>query len=55
MPPGPVAAAGCGLGKRLLAMPADLWDDHYHLVHLLDRQQRAKRASVAGLAASFAS
>jgi hypothetical protein len=35
-------------------VPAVLRDDHYHLVHLLDWQQRAEGPAVSGLAIAFA-
>jgi hypothetical protein len=54
MPPDP-AAAGWGLGQRLPTVPAVLRDDNYHLIHLLDRQQRAEGPTVSGLAAAFSS
>src|SRR5262249_23505583 len=47
-------AAG-GFWKRLLTIPAVLGDDRYHLVHLLDRQQRAVHAAMARLAATLPS
>ena len=55
MPPGPAPTVAGGFGKRLLAMPAALRHHGHDLVHLLNWQQRAERAPVAGLAASFAS
>src|SRR5215218_10221168 len=55
MPPEPATTAAGGFRKRLLTMPAVLRDDHYHLVHLLDRQQGAVHAAMARLAAALPS
>src|SRR5712692_7112300 len=55
MPPHPSPAATSGYRERLPTVPADLREDHYHLVHLLDRQQRTEGSAVAGLAAALAS
>ena len=53
MPPDPAGTATRGLGNRLPTVPAILRDDHDHLVHLLDRQQRAVGPAMAGLAATL--
>ena len=55
MAPDPAPLAASRLGQGLATVPAASGDDLYHLVHLLDRQQRAEGAPVSGVAASFAS
>ena len=55
MPPHPPSVAGGGLGKRLPTLPADLRDNHYHGIHLLDRQQGTERTVMSGLTTAFPS
>jgi hypothetical protein len=55
MPPDLATTVAGGLGKCLPAVPADLRDDNYDLIDLLDRSQRAMSPAVAGLAATLPS
>jgi hypothetical protein len=36
MPPGPTTRAAGGLGKGLPTVPADLRDNNYDVIHLID-------------------
>jgi hypothetical protein len=50
MPPDPGPAAGGGLGKRLLAMPAPRRRHGDEFIDLLDRQQGAECPAMSELA-----
>jgi hypothetical protein len=52
MPPDPRLVAG-GLWKRLLTMPAALWQHGNDFIYLLNWQQRTVGPAVSGLAAAF--
>jgi hypothetical protein len=53
MSPDPASTAADGCGEGLATVSADLRQDRYHLVHILDRQQGTAGTVVSGLAASL--